>query len=265
MSKKEERFHRSNRIYTDKLLNENTPFAVAEAFKAIRTNMFYVAGNEKCPVFGITSAYAHTGKSVVISNVALSFSQLGKKVLLIDADMRCPVAHKIFAIKNKKGLSDILATADGSDVSEYTQSINEDMDVITSGRIPPNPSELLASSYMRVFLEKAKEIYDYIFIDMPPICEVSDAGVLVDCVSGYIFVVRSGMTDRRALSSALGILKQMQAKVVGIVMNAVDPKRNTYGNKKYSKYNYYSKHGYSSNYEEEYRKNIEESITEESK
>ena len=261
MAKNDVRVHKTDRVYTNKLLNEDTPFAVAEAFKALRTNMFYVAGNEKCPVFGITSAYAHTGKSVVISNSALSFAQLGKRVLLIDADMRCPVAHKIFMIKNRKGLSEILATADGSDVSEYAQNVAPGLDVITSGRIPPNPSELLASAYMRKFLDKAKEVYDYIFIDMPPICEVSDAGVLVDCVSGYIFVVRSGMTDRRAVTSALGILKQMQAKILGIVMNAVDPKRNTYGNKKYSKYNYYAKHGYS-NYEEEYKRNIEESMTE---
>ena len=261
MAKNDVRTHKSNRVYTNKLLNENTPFAVNEAFKALRTNMFYVTGNEKCPVFGITSAYAHTGKSVVISNTALSFAQLGKKVLLIDADMRCPVAHKIFMIRNKIGLSDILAKADGSDISGYIQNVADNMDVITSGRIPPNPSELLASEYMRTFLDKAKEIYDYIFIDMPPICEVSDAGVLVDCVSGYIFVVRSGMTDRRAVSSAIEVLKQMNAKILGIVMNAVDPKSNTHGNKKYSKYNYYSKHGYS-NYEEEYRKNVEESMAE---
>ena len=239
--------------YNNKLLDQNTPFAITEAFKMLRTNLHYTSKNEACPVFAITSAYAHAGKSIIIANTALSYAQLDKKVLLIDADMRCPVINKIFCKKSLNGLSDFLASS-GTDASGYGEFLTETgirgLDIMTSGRIPPNPSELLASPRLKSLLDEAKKTYDYIFIDLPPVCEVSDAGVLANNVTGYIFAVRSGATDSRAVADALESLKQKDANVVGFVLNDVNLKTNgkyyKYG--KYGKYVKYGKYAYARNY-----------------
>jgi len=230
--------------YDNKLLNSNTPFAITEAFKTLRTNLYYTSKNETCPVFAITSAYAHAGKSIIIANTALSYAQLDKKVLLIDADMRCPVIDKIFGKSNDRGLSELLASSklvsDG--LSDFlSDSGIEGLDIITSGRIPPNPSELLSSKRINEFIEVVKKKYDYIFIDLPPICEVADAGVIAPYVTGYLFAVRSGATDTKAVGDGLDALKQTGANVVGFVLNDVDLKSG-------GKYYKYGKYGYSRGY-----------------
>jgi len=231
--------------YNNKLLNEKTPFAISESFKMLRSNLYYTSKNEACPVFAVTSAYAHAGKSIIIANTALSYAQLDKKVLLIDGDMRCPVINKIFGIKGEKGLSDLLASSGVSEESykEYlTPSGIKGLDIITSGKLPPNPSELLSSPRLKDLISEAVKIYDYIFFDLPPICEVSDAGVIAPLVTGYIFAVRSDVTDRRAVADALESLKQKDANVVGFVLNDVEQKSGG----KYYKYG--GKYGYSKSY-----------------
>jgi capsular exopolysaccharide synthesis family protein len=246
----------TNRNYNKKLIGSTTPFAITEAFKMLRTNLLYVAKGEKCPAFGITSAYAHAGKSIIIANTAVSFAQLDKKVLIVDADMRCPVIHKLFKVKNEIGLSEIVAGMAGDNFEEHViRSEEHGVDVITSGRIPPNPSELLSSVRMREFLASAREKYDYIFLDMPPICEVTDAGATADCITGYLFAVRSGTTDSREIDEALDTLKRMNANVVGMVLNDVNPKSGAYGKKKYGKY---SKYGYYHSYESKSRQAMSE-------
>lgn len=235
---------KSRENYKDKLIGPNAPFAITEAFKTLRTNLHYTAKNESCPVFAITSAYAHTGKSIIIANAALSYAHLKKKVLLIDADMRCPVINKIFDVKNERGLSDILASSDSDDreLSSYTvRSNTEGLDIITSGRIPPNPSELLSSPRLSELLCEAKDKYDYVFFDLPPVCEVSDAGIIASHVTAYLFAVRSGVTDSRAVSDALESLAQKGANIAGFVLNDVDLKTNGgHGRKYYYKYGKYS-------------------------
>ena len=206
----------------------------------LRTNLKYTSKNEACPVFAVTSAYAHAGKSIIIANTALAYAQLGKKVLLIDSDMRCPVINKIFRLENNLGLSEFLSSST-LDVADYAKTVLpsgiQNLDILTSGRIPPNPSELLASVRVGEFLAEAKKHYDYIFFDLPPVCEVSDAAVLAPNVTGYIFAVRAEATDSRAVSNALEALKQAKANVVGFVLNDVDLKS---GGKyyKYGKYAY---------------------------
>ena len=248
---KDTRYSKSN--YSNKLLSDKTPFAINESFKQLRTNIFYTSKNETCPVFCVTSSYAHAGKSTVISNTAISHSMLGKKVLLIDGDMRCPVLQLIFSMEDGVGLSELLASAE-SGFEAYTNFVRkteyEGLDIITSGRIPPNPSELLSSAKMKEILEAAKEKYDYIFIDTPPICEVSDGCVISEIVTGYIFVIRSGVTDSRSVSDALSVLEQSGANVVGLVLNDVNPKFDVKYSRKNHKYGYgkYKKYGYNSNY-----------------
>ena len=243
----------SDTDYNKKLIGSDTPFAISEAFKMLRTNLLYSGEGKKCPVFGITSALAHAGKSIIIANVAVSFAQLEKKVLIVDADMRCPVIHKLFKVKNDRGLSELLAGIGGNNYDDFPiRSEEHGVDIITSGRIPPNPSELLSSARMRRLISEMREKYDMIFLDMPPICEVTDAGATADCVTGYIFTVRSGATNARDVDSALERLRLMNANVVGIVLNDVDLKGGAYGKKKYGKY---AKYGYyRSSYEERSRR-----------
>ena len=236
--------------YENKLLNENTPFHITEAFKTLRTNVYYTSNDEKCPVYAITSAFAHAGKSVIISNLALSFAQMEKKVLLIDADMRRPAVVKIFGSKTDKGLSDFIVNAKSDEnVEKYiVPSGYEGLDIMFSGHIPPNPSELLANVALRKYITELKERYDYIFIDLPPICEVTDAGVIADIVTGYLIAVRADVTDKRAVADALSLLDKMKARIIGFVMNGIDPKNGGYGSykygRKYGKYGKYYKYGY---------------------
>ena len=113
--KKEKRI--SSRVYTGKLLDDKAPFAISESFKRLRTNILYLAGENKCPVFGITSAFQGAGKSILTANLGVAFSQLDKKVLIIDCDMRKPAQHRIFDLENKSGLSEILSGVGGKTIN----------------------------------------------------------------------------------------------------------------------------------------------------
>ncbi len=231
------------RNYTDRLLVDRTPFSVKESFKTLRTNLTYVAVNGNTPVFGITSAFAGAGKSLVIANTAISFAQLGKRVLLIDGDMRCPVQHKIFMLDKKKhGLSEALAGIDKNPLDTCVhKNVLDVLDVMTCGHIPPNPSELLASEAMRELLKTAQENYDYVLIDLPPILETSDAGVVAPLVSAYIIIARAGYSRIDAVCDAITTMQSMHANVAGCVLNDVNTKR---GFGYYSTHNYFGKYGY---------------------
>jgi capsular exopolysaccharide synthesis family protein len=237
---KEEGIHRN---YDDRLLNSETPFSVAESFKTLRTNLTYVAlKDKKCPVFAITSGFAGAGKSLIIANVAISFAQLGKKVLLIDGDMRCPVQHKIFdRPMAAHGLSEALAGIDENSLETCVfKNVREGLDLMTCGHIPPNPSELLASANMQALLDAAKQKYDYVFIDLPPVLETADAGVLTTIVSGYVVVARAGYSKIDAIREMVEKLQGMRANIVGFVLNDVNVK-GVFGY--YSHYGHYSKYG----------------------
>ena len=236
----------SSRDYTGRILSDTTPFAIAEAFKLLRTNMCYTTKGESCAVYGVTSAYVGAGKSMVLANTAISFSQMGKKVLLVDGDLRCPVQHRIFNLDVKAaGLSELLAGVK-KDISEVVRpsGVAEGLDVITSGRIPPNPAELLASSRMVNFIAEAKEKYDVVFIDLPPICEVTDAGVISELVTGYAFVIRAAYSDRNLVAIAVETMEGLGSSIAGFILNDVDIKSGDYYKNKYGNYGKYSKYGY---------------------
>lgn len=236
-----------HRNYTGRLLNESTPFSIAESFKTLRTNLTYVATDGQTPVFGVTSDFAAAGKSLVISNLAASFAQLGKKVLLIDADMRCPVQNRIFGLTKKMhGLSEALA---GIEENPLETCVLKDaqpcLDLMVSGHRPPNPSELLSSERMVSLITAAREKYDYVFIDLPPILETTDAGVLASLLSGFVIVVRAGYSNVDSVGAAVEGMSAIHANVVGFVLNDVNQKRgygyySHYG--KYGKYSKYSKY-----------------------
>lgn len=229
--------------YKNMLVGPETPFSIGEAFKEIRTNMLYTARDVKCPVYAITSAFAHAGKSVLIANIAASFAELGKRVLLVDADMRNPAQHKIFSSDRVGGLSEIAAGI----VEVYSDAILttgiQGLDLLPAGHIPPNPSELLATSAFRTLILAMQEKYDAIFLDFPPVGVVVDALIPADLVTGYVLAVRSRVDDRRAVGEALDSLTGVGAKVIGFVLNDVDPKFGSYGRDK-SKYKYRYKYNY---------------------
>lgn len=236
--------------YAGKLLTDKSPFAINEAFRSLRTNLSYTAGGDACPVYGITSCFESSGKSIIISNLAISFAKLNKRVLLIDCDLRKSVVHEIFDMERGFGLSELLAGNDNSVDKCLRKTSYENLQVITAGGTPPNPTELLASDRMGKFIEFLKKHFDVIFIDLPPIGVVTDAAVLSELVTGYLFVIRSGCDDSRNLNYSVSIMEQMKANIVGFVLNDVNVKEGgKYGkyifNRYYGRYSrYYGKYGY---------------------
>ena len=230
--------------YKNVLVGPDTPFAIGEAFKEIRTNMLYTARGVECPVYAVTSAFAHAGKSVLIANLAASFAELGKRVLLVDADLRNPAQHKIFGIDRSHGVSEIAAGILTDVGAAVCTTCVERLDLVPSGHIPPNPSELLASPKFESFIEEMKSSYDAIFIDFPPVGVVVDALIPAHFVTGYAVVVRSGLDERRALSEMLESLQGVGAKVLGFILNDIDPKIGSYGRGDRSKYKYRYKYNY---------------------
>lgn len=236
-----------DRDYENRLLGEKTPFSIAESFRTLRTNLNYVPTKEgETPVFGVTSGFAGAGKSLVIANIAISFSQLGKKVLLIDADMRCPAQHKIFgASSDGHGLSEALAGIEGKPFENgIVVGVREGLDLMTCGHIPPNPSELLASERMGTLLAEARERYDYVFIDLPPLLETADAGVITQHVTAYIIVVRAGYSKIDAVQQVVHDIQGMRANVAGFVLNDVNARGSFGYYSHYGSYSKYSKYAY---------------------
>lgn len=223
-----------------KMLCADSPFIVKEAYNAIRTNLLFSQQGEKCPVFVITSPTANNGKSINAINMAISLAQMGKRTLLIDADMRNPTVHRMFSIPVKNGLSEILAGL--TDNITVSKTDVENLSVLTAGKIPPNPTELLSSARMDKLLDFVKAHYDCVFIDTPPVNLVTDATAFSSKATGYILVIKSVTTDIQEVKTTVSTLQQIEANIVGFVLNDVNAK-----NKRYSLYykkGYRSKYGY---------------------
>ena len=229
----------------------HVPFAVVEAYKTIRTNLTFLLVSHETKVFGITSPEAGEGKSTTAVNIAIAFSQLGDKVLLIDADMRRSSIHKKLKIENNAGLSNILAGFNG--YHDVINHISETFDVITAGQVPPNPSELLGSARFKELVDTVGKEYGYVIIDTPPVDVVTDALVIAPVTAGLVLIVKDQVTPTDSISRAIEAAKFADINILGAVMNAANPKSGgRYGYRKYGyrKYGYrkygYSKYGYGS-------------------
>jgi capsular exopolysaccharide synthesis family protein len=232
--------------YTDKLLNTDTTFYITEAFNTLRTNVIYANAATKNPVLVVTGDVAGVGKSVVSTNLALSIANLQKKVLLIGCDMRCPSLFKIFGTNTENGLSELLAGIVEKSEDVVYKYGETGLDVIFSGKIPPNPSELLSGYRMKELVEEWKKSYDYIILDMPPLVNITDAAVVSSLVSGYIVTTRCNSSNVRDVNVAVEHIKAAKGSVMGFVVNDVNPKNTVgYGGKygKYGKYAKYAKYG----------------------
>ncbi|MFQ9839330.1 MAG: CpsD/CapB family tyrosine-protein kinase [Eubacterium sp.] len=231
---------------TLKILCQNSPFAVKEAYNAIRTNLLFTQQGEKCPIFVVTSPTANNGKTINSINLAVSFAQMGKRTLLIDADMRNPTIHRMFSISVKNGLSEILAGL--TDNISVSKTDVENLSVLTAGKIPPNPAELLSSARMDKLLEFVKEHYDCVFIDTPPINLVTDSTIFAQKVTGYIVIVKTDTTNTHDVKTTVTNIEQIDGNILGFILNDVNSEKKKYYSY-YRKYNY----NYSYNYNYKYR------------
>ena len=232
-----------------RMLTPSSPFAIREAYNSIRAKLLFTGRGEKCPVFAVTSAMMHDGKTTNAVNLAISIASTAKRVLLIDGDMRKPTVHRYFSLENKNGLSEILAGL--TNEVKIRKTDVENLHVLTSGQIPPNPAELFASKQMENLLSYVKDFFDYVIIDTPPVNLVSDAAILAEKITGYVFVVLSGKNHFYELTYALDTVQQMNGNVVGIVLNdATGRSGNHYGGYRSSYYskNYRYRRGYGRNY-----------------
>lgn len=233
-----------------KILSPESPFVVKEAYSAIRTNLLFTQKGEKCPVFVVTSPTANNGKTINSINLAVSFAQMGKRTLLIDSDMRNPTIHRMFSIPVKNGLSEILAGL--TDNITVSKTDVENLSVLTGGKIPPNPAELLSSPRMDKLLEFVKEHYDCVFIDTPPVNLVTDATVFAQKTTGYILIVKANISDNSDVKLAVNSLDNIGGNILGFVLNDVTSGRNRYYSY-YKKYDYKYKYSYGYGYGYGYR------------
>ncbi|MEW4265834.1 CpsD/CapB family tyrosine-protein kinase [Priestia megaterium] len=202
-----------------RLLAHNSPKdPVAEQYRTIRTNIQFSDANQEIKSIVLTSTGSGEGKSTTASNLATVYAQQGLRVLLIDADLRKPTAHYTFRLENHVGLTNVLTKQ-----STLKQAVQEtevpELFLLTSGPIPPNPAELLASNNMTELLKEMKDKFDMVVFDTPPVLAVADAQILANQVDGSILVVSSGKTDKEAALKAKELLIKANAKVLGAVLN----------------------------------------------
>lgn len=209
------------------LLHSGVPSNFSEAFRAVRTNVLFSSAQEGSRSVVVTSTGPGEGKSMVASNLAISLAQAGQRVLLIDADMRKPKAHDIFAIPQEPGLSNILVGNAKASAAVHKSDV-QGLWLLPSGMIPPNPAELLGSTRFRDFIGTLREHFDWVIIDSPPVMAVTDAALVAHHATGVLFVIGAEMTSRHAAARALDQLENAQAKFVGAVLNRVDLQRNAY-------------------------------------
>jgi capsular exopolysaccharide synthesis family protein len=225
------------------ILDTKVPFIVTEAYNSLRTNISFAMATQKSNVILVSSPVAGDGKSTTTANIAISMSQTGSKVVVIDADMRRCTQHRLFKLHNKKGLSTILGGMSGIDET-VNKNVYPNLDVITAGPIPPNPSELINSDNMSNLLQEMSKHYDYVIVDTAPINVVSDALVLSKFTAGLVLVTKQNSTTYDDVNRVMDNMNFAGSKILGVVINNMKDlgSKRSY---KYSK-NYSYKYGYTS-------------------
>jgi capsular exopolysaccharide synthesis family protein len=216
---------------------------VAEAYRTIRTAVFFGAPKGEAKTILVTSPAPGDGKSTLVSNLAIAMAQAGQKTLVIDGDFRRPAQHKIFEIDQNKGLSSVLAGRHTLDEAVQSGPV-KGLDILTCGPEVPNPSELLNSDVFAETLKNLSERYDRVIIDSPPVTPVADSQVLGALCNVTLLVLRAEKSTRRLSQQARDVLLSVGAHILGVVVNDVSPKRGRYGY--YSGYSRYGGYGYGS-------------------
>ena len=202
------------------IVYEQPKSPTAEAYRTLRTNLQFAKVDGELKTIMFTNAGPGEGKSTTIANTAVAIAQSGKKVILVDCDLRKPVQHKIFDRKNQ-GLANILV--ENLNVTDYIQDTSiENLRLVTSGPIPPNPSELLGSVKMTTLLAFLREQADLVLIDAPPVVAVTDASVLASQVDGITLVLDSGTVRPEMAQRAKELLTNANGKILGVILNRVE-------------------------------------------
>ncbi|MBD2847564.1 CpsD/CapB family tyrosine-protein kinase [Paenibacillus sp. IB182496] len=222
---------RSNKRHLVTVANPKSP--IAESYRALRTNVDYSAIDDDMQLVMVTSAGVGEGKSTTIANLAVTYAQMDRRVVLVDADMRKPTEHYTFGLSNIVGLSSVIAQqAELDQVLQPTSVPN--LTVLTSGPVPPNPSEMLGSRRMDALLQELRGRFDMVLLDTPPLLAVTDAQILATKSDGVLLVIDYGKVKREIALQAKASLDKVRARILGVVMNNV--KRN-------AKDNYYYYYG----------------------
>ena len=227
------------RVYARQAMRSAAAFHITESYKVLCANLQFALAAVNQKVVLVSSAEPSVGKSTTATNLALTYAQRGDRVLLIDADMRKPKQHRLFQMKNELGLADLLGGL--SPLNEVLhKEVTGNLDLITAGRIPPNPSELLASEIMKALLEQAINEYDVVLVDTPPINMVVDVNVLSSYIGAVLLVSKFRSTTYGELENARSNVEKVGGKVLGVVINEVTEPSAAYrySYRKYYSYNY---------------------------
>lgn len=232
------------------LLDKDMPFNITESCKAMRTNILFSLSVSENKTFVVSSANSGEGKSTTATNIAITLAQGGYKVILADGDLRKPVLHRIFQVKNDCGFSSVLSKEKKLEQCIKSTSVH-DLDLLPSGPIPPNPSELLGSPRTERILNELNEKYDFIIIDTPPVNVVSDSLNLSPYVAGILTVIRYGYTTFEDTENAINKIRLADMNLLGFVLNDIKGKRHGAYYSKYKKYGYYKNRNYEYGYGQE--------------
>ena len=209
------------------IARENPKSPVSEAYRTIRTNIQFAGVDKPMKSIVFTSTAQDEGKSTVVANLGIVMAQAGQKVVIMDCDFRNPTQHRLFKLQNK-GLSNCIAT--GKDVLEIVQSSGTPgLDILTSGPVTPNPSEILASNRMKTVINELKEKYDYVLIDTPPVLPVTDSSVIGSIADGTILLTAWNQITPAMAKEAKTRLEQAGARILGVVLNKVEVASKGYG------------------------------------
>jgi len=227
-----------------RIITDIPNFGVRESYKAIRANINFAVSKAGCKKIMICSSFSGEGKTTTCVNLAITVAETGEQVLLIDCDLRRSRVHKFFNLENELGLSNFLSnSAELEDIVQETHIPN--LSIISAGGVPPNPAELLTKPKMESLLNAMSKLADYIFIDTPPVCVVSDALPLSKKCDGVILVVKHMGTTHPSIKESLEKLKFSGANVVGMILNGIKIEKSY---KMYGKYGKYSKYSKNSEY-----------------
>ena len=207
----------------------NPKSPISEQYRTIRTNIQFSMVDQEVKTLACTSAMPSDGKSTTIANLAVTIAQQGQKVLLVDADLRRPTIHQIMEVKNQYGLTSLLTKRESPEVAILPTHRANNLYILPSGPIPPNPSELLGSKMMEDLIMELSKVYDLILFDTPPVLAVTDAQVLGSRCDGVIIVIRSQQTEKKYLVKAKELLDRTNVNAIGVVINEVDQKDVNYG------------------------------------
>lgn len=218
--------------------SSKTPFAIVESYKNLRTNLISILAKKDAKILAISSPNASEGKSTTSLNIAITLSQLNKKVVILDTDSRKPSIHKKARISNDKGCMDILLNT--ATIEEVAVEYNSYLDIITSGTRVKNPSELFSSPAFDKLLDDLSLRYDYIILDTPPVNIVSDSLIIAQKSEAFVMILRAGSTKYEAFEYAYDSLKVLGVELDGVVINGSNQKIGYYGKGKYGYRRYYA-------------------------